>query len=151
MACLVRMLWCCVEGIIGSLTRFALIMHMFHGEGLCSVSRITYGLLQRYLPGVIATGFVSEMLFLVRRPLLTIVLIFQLHSAFEIVEDHLNAFSVAALSASTVAVVFNYFASIVEYSTDTIFYCYALEAEGEARQVRLKPLYDVMEKQVEVE
>merc|ERR1712048_1301577 len=54
------MLWCLLEGVVGSLTRFALIAHLFHGDGLCFVASTTYDTLKRRLPATILTGVVSE-------------------------------------------------------------------------------------------
>merc|ERR1712051_295233 len=78
-------------------------------------------------------------------------IIFTINNMFEITIDVINAFSIAVLMGSIVAVIFNYFGILVEYSADTIFYCFALEAESGARQVRLKELYDMVEEQKAVE
>merc|ERR1712113_797129 len=93
-------------------------------------------------------GLILLMLLFVRRPLPSIVLIFFLHNMFEINVEVINTFSIAVLMGSIVAVIFNYFGILVEYAADTIFYCFALEAESGARQVRLKELYDVVQKQI---
>lgn len=203
LGCFVRLLWCCLEGVIGSLSRFALIGHMFLGEGLCDVAGTTYDVLRRQLPGVIVTGLVSEkvmsqismglatglgfavwayldakedlgifkdlqffvsnvddvkskqmiivvltlaMLYAVRNPLLSMFLIVFTGSGYW-QNNWFSSFSVALLCACMGAVVFRYFGSIMEYSTDTVFYCLALETESGKRQVRLKPLYDTMRQQ----
>merc|ERR1711994_857116 len=91
------------------------------------------------------------MLFCVRRPMLSIVCIFLINNMFEITLDVFNAFSIAVLMGSVVAVIFNYFGILIEYSADTIFYCFAFEAESGTRQVRLKELYDVVDKQIALE
>merc|ERR1712050_315611 len=92
-------------------------------------------------------GLILLMLLFVRRPLPSIVLIFFLHNMFEINVEVINTFSIAVLMGSIVAVIFNYFGILVEYAADTIFYCFALEAESGARQVRLKDLYNMVEEQ----
>jgi len=96
-------------------------------------------------------GLILLMLLFVRRPLPSIVLIFFLHNMFEINWEVINAFSIAVLMGSIVAVIFNYFGILVEYAADTIFYCFALEAESGARQVRLKELYNMVEEQKALE
>lgn len=214
MTCIIRSLWCCLEGLLGGLSRFALITHMLHGRGLRQMAATTYGLLKRRLPDALTTSFVSEkvtsqvstciattfglatwvyldsaedhgffsavgsavketgqsgeaeslrsaqllivglvflMMILVRRPLPSIVIIFFVHNAFEIQVGLINAFSIAVLTGCIVAVIFSYFGILVEYAADTIFYCFALEAESGARQVRLKELYDIVEEQKAVE
>jgi len=60
MACFFRLIWCCLETTVGALTRFALIGHMFQGDGLCFVAGLTGDMLARRLPGVLMCGFVSE-------------------------------------------------------------------------------------------
>jgi len=84
------------------------------------------------------------MLFFARRPLLTIVAVCVIQGNFAITTDWLNIFSIAIFMAAVVAVIFQAFAKIIEYSTDAISYCYALEAEGGKRQVRMTSLYDLM-------
>mmetsp|Transcript_88151 Transcript_88151/g.257678 ORF Transcript_88151/g.257678 Transcript_88151/m.257678 type:complete len:583 (+) Transcript_88151:112-1860(+) len=204
-ACLVRMLWCFLEGIIGALSRFALIGHMFRGEGLCWVASLTFDTLKRQLPGACMTGFVSEkvmsqismvfatgtgflvwkyldvrenlgifhavaslssdsddaaddagqwvmigltllMLYCVRRPLPTIVLMFLFQADGSCTSDWVNSFSIAVLVAALASVIFQYCGCILEYSTDTVFYCFALEAESGKRQARMVKFYDVMQK-----
>merc|ERR1712217_694766 len=60
MACVIRSLWCCLEGIIGGLSRFALITHMFHGHRLREVAPATFGLLKQRLPDLFTTSFLAE-------------------------------------------------------------------------------------------
>merc|ERR1740121_895566 len=57
--------------------------------------------------------------------------------------EQVNSFLIAVLYACVSSIVFKMFCAVFECSTDTIFYCMALEAEGgSARQLRFKELYD---------
>mmetsp|Transcript_69621 Transcript_69621/g.196354 ORF Transcript_69621/g.196354 Transcript_69621/m.196354 type:complete len:583 (+) Transcript_69621:75-1823(+) len=212
MACVVRSLWCCLDGVVGGLSRFALITHMLHGQGLREVAAVTYGLLKRRLPEAFMTSFVAEkvtsqmsaglatvfglaawaildasqglgilrfygdalgesasdgsdlrlkqllvmgtiilMFFFVRHPMVSIVGIFFINNMFEITDDTVNSFSIAVLMGSMVAVIFSYFGILIECAADTIFYCFVLEDESGARQVRLKEVYDVVDAQMAIE
>jgi len=96
---------------------------------------------------LIMLGLVLLMILFIRRPVPSIVFYFFIHNMFEITIDFVNAFSIAVIMGSVVAVIFDYFGILVEYAADTIFYCFALEAESGARQVRLKDLYNTVEEQ----
>jgi len=232
--CLLKMIWCAVESTIGALTRFALIAHMFQGDGLCFVAGLTGDMLTRQLPGIIICGIVSEkvtrqlammsatavgfyvwwyldhvedlgffsavrsvadqaddgsssfgalnfhdelttgttsaeadgtaglkhliligltlvMLWCVRNPVVTIVLAF-LVSSFEFGSGWWSCFLIAVVLASLVAVIFNYFASVLEYATDVAFFCTALDAEsGQRRTLRLEKLRDIVDDRVSEE
>jgi hypothetical protein len=59
----------------------------------------------------------------------------------------LNSFFVAIFFAAMFSIIFHYFAQVVEYSTDVIFYCFALEAEMGKKQDRMVEigLYDCID------
>lgn len=79
-------------------------------------------------------------------------LYFSYEAKFEISNAMVSTFCVSIGLAAFCAVIFNCFASIVEFSTDAAFYCMSLEAEsGQKRNVRLKPLHAISEKHQEEE
>lgn len=215
--CALKGLSFCVQGTIGALTRFALIAHLFHGDGLCHVATITEGMLKRHLPGAVFTGFLANTLmyqmamglstgygFLVwycldmennlgifrglmdflsentdsvenarssqllvamltwtmylgtRRPITTlfwscILLPFSglldswMHKGF--FQSYLIAQGMAAIAS----IIFGYMGAVMEYATDTVFYCMAVEAENGQADARTLKLQDLVQKQLEDE
>jgi hypothetical protein len=215
MLCAMKVLWLVLEGTVGSLTRFALIAHLFHGDGLCHMGTITKELLSRHLPDAVATGFLANVImgqmamgmstsfgFLVwylldqrehigvfrtivkdvnevaqisddnsapqllvalltwsmylgaRRPINTLFwsVILYIFAPFVswlvglpgLLESYLTAQFMAALAS----IIFDYMGSVMEYATDTVFYCMAVESESGRCDARTMKLHEAMQAQL---
>ncbi|CAK0903812.1 unnamed protein product [Prorocentrum cordatum] len=216
MTCAMKTLWCALEGVVGALTRFALIAHLFHGDGLCHMGTIAKELLSRHLPDAVATGFIANVImnqmamslatsfgFLVwylldqcehigvfstiakdineiaqqspddsstpqllvalltwsmylgaRRPISTLFFSWILYGLAPFVDwifslpGLLESYLISAFMAALASIIFGYMGSVMEYATDTVFYCMAVECEGGRCDARTMKLHEAMQAQL---
>lgn len=100
----------------------------------------------------------AVMMFFIKHPLATIFVVTFIHGVLprEFLTGspytvYFNSFCMAIYLACISTLVFEYFALVVTYSTDVIFYCFALEAEMGKRQDRMSDLYSLLQKQRSLE
>lgn len=92
-------------------------------------------------------ALVLVMLFFVRNPLFTIVVVILVNANFNITDKTVNSFSISIFFASISAVIFTYFAHVIACSCDVICYCFAIEAEKGQQQERMTELYELFRRQ----
>merc|ERR1719245_648341 len=66
---------------------------------------------------------------------------------FEVFQSYVIAQTMAAIAS----IIFGYMGCVMEYATDTVFYCMAVEAEAGERDARTVKLQDPLQKQVQDE
>lgn len=219
-ACFLKVLMVFLEGTIGALTRFALIGHLFHGDGFCHMGMISEQLLRRHLPGAVVTGFLANTMmnqiamslstgfgFLVwylldmrhnygvfrglssflsenadsvehaqssqllvcmltwtmylgaRSPIKTLVWSGLLSILANMLDLFFNggravfqSYVVAQAMSAVVSIIFGYMGCVMEYATDTVFFCLAVEAEcGDRADARTVKLQELVKKQLQDE
>merc|ERR1712217_368034 len=91
------------------------------------------------------------MLVFVRNPIFTMVGLTVMYDYHDFTDTKVNACAISVFSAAVTALVFRLFGRVIVYSADTIFYCFALEAEGGEHQARMVKLYDMLETQKRAE
>mmetsp|Transcript_100868 Transcript_100868/g.262958 ORF Transcript_100868/g.262958 Transcript_100868/m.262958 type:complete len:615 (-) Transcript_100868:200-2044(-) len=92
-------------------------------------------------------ALILVMLFFVRNPLFTIVVVILINANFSITDKTVNSFSISIFFASISAIIFTYFAHVIACSCDVICYSFAIEAEKGEQQERMTELYDLFRRQ----
>ncbi|CAK0808124.1 unnamed protein product [Prorocentrum cordatum] len=92
-------------------------------------------------------ALILVMLFFVRNPLFTIVVVILISANFSITDKTVNSFSISIFFASISAIIFTYFAHVIACSCDVICYSFAIEAEKGEQQERMTELYDLFRRQ----
>jgi hypothetical protein len=101
-------------------------------------------------------SLIAMMAAFVRKPVATILFLVLFNTwvspqtMYDVMHEYqqiLNSFFVAIFFAAMFSIIFHYFAQVVEYSTDVVFYCFALEAEMGKTQDRMVEigLYDCID------
>lgn len=92
-------------------------------------------------------SLILVMLFFVRHPLFTIVVVILINANFDITDNMVNSFSISIFFASISAIIFTYFAHVIACSCDVICYSFAIEAEKGEQQERMTELYELFRRQ----
>merc|ERR1712032_1309964 len=87
-----------------------------------------------------------------RRPISTFVwsVLLQAFSPFSC-PGLFESFFTSQMMAAIASVIFSFMGSVLEYSTDTVFYCMAVESESGQVDARTLQLHDLVQKQLEDE
>merc|ERR1711920_270827 len=62
-----------------------------------------------------------------------------------------ESFFTSQMMAAIASVIFSFMGSVLEYATDTVFYCMAVESESGQVEARTLQLHDLVQKQLEDE